>query len=63
MQTSKRIKDTDTFHPVLLAVKEVSNKTYEMRRDDRAVQKQHQWESAESQIFLQAGNSDPSVQH
>ena len=62
MQTSKRIDDTDTFHPVLLAAREVSNKTYEMRRDARAVQKQHQRESAESQIFLQVGNSDPSVQ-
>lgn len=42
MQTSKRIQDTDIFHPVLLAATEISTKTYEMRRDDSAVQKQHQ---------------------
>ena len=63
MQTSKRTEDTDTFHPVLPAARDISNKTSEMRRDDRAVQKQHQWDSGESQTFLQVGNSDSSVQN
>ena len=62
-QTSKRIQDADIFHPVLLAAIEISNKTYEMRRDDSAVQKQHQQESAEGWILTQVGNSDLSAQN
>lgn len=41
MQTS-RTEDTDTFHLAPLTATEISNKTFEMRRDDSAVQKQHQ---------------------